>query len=164
DNDTSVCEIGYSLREWAGSSIEVIQKMAYKMLKKFKKYWSVISGVMGMAVILDPRYKIKFLELLLPKIYGQEKTIQDGLAVIGDGIDKITDSVAFWTATPKKEQKLKEAARELEIVSMKQLAIDCKTRWNSTYLMLSVFVLYKDVFRRLKARDSQYKCLPKERD
>nr|GEV77697.1 hypothetical protein [Tanacetum cinerariifolium] len=29
---------------------------------------------MGMAVILDPRYKIKILELLLPKIYGQEKT------------------------------------------------------------------------------------------
>ncbi|GJR66517.1 zinc finger BED domain-containing protein RICESLEEPER 2-like protein [Tanacetum coccineum] len=69
----SVCEIGYSLREWAGSSAEVIQKMASKMLENFNKYWSVISGVMGMAAILDPRYKLKFLELLLPKIYGQEK-------------------------------------------------------------------------------------------
>nr|GEV15745.1 hypothetical protein [Tanacetum cinerariifolium] len=68
-----VCEIGYSLREWDGSSIEVIQKMASKMLEKFNKYWSVISRVIGMATILDPRYKMKFLELLLPKIYGQEK-------------------------------------------------------------------------------------------
>lgn len=69
----SVCEIGYSLREWVGSFAEVIQKMASKMLEKFNKYWSVISGVMGMATVLDPRYKMKFLELLLPKIYGQEK-------------------------------------------------------------------------------------------
>ena len=90
--------------------------------------------------------------------------VQDGLAVIGDGIDRIRDSVAFWTATPKREQKFEEAAHQLEISSTKKLALDCKTRWNSTYLMLSVAVLYKDVFRRLKARDSQYKCLPKERD
>ncbi|GJR74545.1 zinc finger BED domain-containing protein RICESLEEPER 2-like protein [Tanacetum coccineum] len=90
--------------------------------------------------------------------------VQDGLAVIGDGIDRIRDSVAFWTATPKREQKFEEAARQLEISSTKQLALDCKTRWNSTYLMLSGAVIYKDVFKRLKARDSQYKCLPKERD
>nr|GEX90383.1 zinc finger BED domain-containing protein RICESLEEPER 2-like [Tanacetum cinerariifolium] len=70
---TSVCEIGYFLREWSRSSVEVIHKMASKMLEKCNKYCSVISGIMGMTVILDPRYELKFLELLLPKIYGQEK-------------------------------------------------------------------------------------------
>ncbi|GJZ47739.1 zinc finger BED domain-containing protein RICESLEEPER 2-like protein [Tanacetum coccineum] len=90
--------------------------------------------------------------------------VQDGLAVIGDGINRIRDIVAFWTATPKREQKFEETTRQLEISSTKQLTLYCKTRWNSTYLMLSGAVLYKDVFKRLKARDSQYKCLPKERD
>ncbi|GJU47803.1 zinc finger BED domain-containing protein RICESLEEPER 2-like protein [Tanacetum coccineum] len=65
--------------------------------------------------------------------------VQDGLAVIGDGIDRIRDSVAFWTATPKREQKFEEAARQLEISSTKQLALDCKTRssggpWNAAVL------------------------------
>ena len=69
----SICEIGYSLREWAVSSIEVIRDMASEMLLKFNKYWSVINGVMGTAAVLDPRYKLKVVELLLPTLYGNEK-------------------------------------------------------------------------------------------
>ncbi|GKD45492.1 zinc finger BED domain-containing protein RICESLEEPER 2-like protein, partial [Tanacetum coccineum] len=101
----SVCEIGYCLREWASSSVEVIQKMASKMLEKFNKYWSVISGVMGMAAVLDPRYKMKFLKLLLPKIYGQEKasneilTLQEFVKSLFKGdsldIDAGIEGVAF---------------------------------------------------------------------
>ncbi|GJW49837.1 hypothetical protein Tco_0091188 [Tanacetum coccineum] len=36
-------------------------------------YGQYISGPMGKACSFNPRYKMKFLELLLPKIYGQEK-------------------------------------------------------------------------------------------
>ncbi|CAI9297092.1 unnamed protein product [Lactuca saligna] len=66
-------EIGYSLREWTKSPIEEIKVMANQMLSKFNKYWSVIHGIMGMAAVLDPRYKLKFVELLLPVLYGEEK-------------------------------------------------------------------------------------------
>ncbi|XP_024984077.1 zinc finger BED domain-containing protein RICESLEEPER 2-like [Cynara cardunculus var. scolymus] len=90
--------------------------------------------------------------------------VQDGLAVLGDGIERIRDSVAFWTASPKRNQKFEEAARQLGISSTKKLAIDCKTRWNSTYLMISVAIVYKDVFQRLHQRESQYKSLPTQRD
>ncbi|XP_023745566.1 zinc finger BED domain-containing protein RICESLEEPER 3-like [Lactuca sativa] len=65
--------IGYSLREWT-ESIEEIREMADQMVSKFNKYWSVIHGIMGMAAVLDPRYKLKFVELLLPMLYGEEKT------------------------------------------------------------------------------------------
>lgn len=68
-----ICEIGYSLREWTNSPIEDIKDMASQMLLKFNKYWSVIHGIMGMAAVLDPRYKLKFVELLLPVLYGEEK-------------------------------------------------------------------------------------------
>nr|KAJ0195264.1 hypothetical protein LSAT_V11C700377110 [Lactuca sativa] len=40
---------------------------------KFNKYWSIIHGIMGMAAVLDPRYKLKFVELLFPVLYGEEK-------------------------------------------------------------------------------------------
>lgn len=90
--------------------------------------------------------------------------VQDGLDVIGNGIKRIRSSVSFRTASPKRQQKFEEAARQLEISSTKKLSLDCKTRWNSTYLMLSVAIIYKDVFKRLKGRDPQYDCLPTERD
>ncbi|KAE8661807.1 Scarecrow-like protein 28 [Hibiscus syriacus] len=90
--------------------------------------------------------------------------VQDGLSVIGDGIERIKDSVYFWSATQKRIEKFEEAARHLTIDCSKQLSLDCKTRWNSTYLMLSVAIVYKDVFKRLKQREAQYRSLPTDRD
>ncbi|KAH9762358.1 BED-type domain-containing protein [Citrus sinensis] len=66
--------------------------------------------------------------------------VKDGLSVIHKEVEKIRESV--------KETK--------------NLALDCKTRWNSTYLMLSTALLYKDVFIRLKERDRNYTSLPSE--
>ncbi|KAE8709865.1 hypothetical protein F3Y22_tig00110328pilonHSYRG00714 [Hibiscus syriacus] len=90
--------------------------------------------------------------------------VQDGLSVIGDGIERIRDSVYFWSATQKRIEKFEEAARHLTIDCSKKLSLDCKTRWNSTYLMLSVAIVYKDVFKRLKQREAQYRSLPTDRD
>ncbi|XP_038995861.1 zinc finger BED domain-containing protein RICESLEEPER 2-like [Hibiscus syriacus] len=90
--------------------------------------------------------------------------VQDGLSVIGDGIDRIRDNVYFWSATKKRIEKFEEAARHLTIYCSKKLSLDCKTRWNSTYLMLSVAIVYKDVFKCLKQRETQYISLPTDRD
>ena len=68
-----ICEISFSLHEWMKSSIDEISLMAYKMVSKFDKYWSIIHGIMGMTAVLDPRYKLKFVELLMPALYGPEK-------------------------------------------------------------------------------------------
>ena len=68
-----ICEVGYSLRDWAESPDDMIKDMASRMLIKFDKYWSVIHGIMGMAAVLDPRYKLKFVELLLPVLYGEDR-------------------------------------------------------------------------------------------
>ncbi|KAF7832271.1 zinc finger BED domain-containing protein RICESLEEPER 2-like [Senna tora] len=35
--------------------------------------------------------------------------VQDGLSVITEGIEKVRNSVAFWIATPKREQTFREA-------------------------------------------------------
>ncbi|XP_038679444.1 zinc finger BED domain-containing protein RICESLEEPER 2-like [Tripterygium wilfordii] len=90
--------------------------------------------------------------------------VQRGLSEIEDCIENVRNSVSFWTASPKREQTFREAARQLHITSTKQLVLDCKTRWNSIYLMLTVAIGYKDVFTRLKKKESLYKCLPSESD
>ncbi|CAN0915443.1 Putative AC transposase [Linum grandiflorum] len=88
--------------------------------------------------------------------------VQDGLSVIEGCIEMIRDSVLHWTASPKRRQKFAEVVRLLHINSSLELVLDCRTRWNSTYLMLSTTLIYKDVFHRLKQRDLSYTCLPSE--
>ena len=44
------------------------------------------------------------------------------------------------------------------------LILDCKTRWNSTFLMLSIALEYKDVFHRLSHREPLYKHVPNDLD
>ncbi|KAL5748544.1 hypothetical protein ACOSP7_025584 [Xanthoceras sorbifolium] len=90
--------------------------------------------------------------------------VKDGLSVIGDGIERIRDSVAYWVATPKRLERFTEAARQLNIGCRQRLVLDCKTKWNSTYLMLTIALKYKNVFSRLSARDRQYKNVPQEKN
>ena len=46
--------------------------MARQMILKFDKYWSIIHGIMGVATVLDPRYKLMLVELLFPVLFGQD--------------------------------------------------------------------------------------------
>ncbi|GFS31712.1 hypothetical protein Acr_00g0018780 [Actinidia rufa] len=55
---------------------------------------------------------------------------------MGEGVERIRDSVHFWMTTPSRVEKFEEAARQLRVQSTKKLALDCRTRWNSTYVML----------------------------
>ena len=64
-----ICEIKMALSEWVNSPNEVIQNMAEKMLQKFDSYWSVIHVIMGVATVLDPRYKMELLEFYFESIY-----------------------------------------------------------------------------------------------
>ena len=52
----------------------------------------------------------------------------------------------------------------MNIPFKKKLFVDCRTRWNSTYLMLQVAIQFKKVFDRLSQRESQYKVLPSAHD
>ena len=90
--------------------------------------------------------------------------MKSGLEAIEFGVERIHDSVTFWTATPKRIEKFEEAARQLKLGYDKRLVLDCKTRWNSTYLMLSVSLNYKDVFYCLKQSEPQYKSLLEDND
>ncbi|XP_075665975.1 zinc finger BED domain-containing protein RICESLEEPER 2-like [Castanea sativa] len=90
--------------------------------------------------------------------------VQDRLSLIGDGIERIRDSVIYWIGLPKRRQKFDENARQLRVQCTKELVLDCKTHWNSTYLMLSTPLTYKDVFSHLAKREASYTCLSYDYD
>jgi hypothetical protein len=90
--------------------------------------------------------------------------VKDGLEVIKNSIAKIHESVAFWTATPKRVGKFEEIAKHVKVKNEHKLGLDCKTRWNSTYKMLSIALPYKAVFNRATCVEKLFDCAPSEEE
>jgi hypothetical protein len=87
--------------------------------------------------------------------------VKDGMSVMEHGIDSLREIVGFWSATPKRHEKFEKMAIQMTGKYEKRITLDCKTRWNSTYTMLSTALLYQDVFERLAARAP---CVPTTED
>uniref|UniRef100_A0A803KYL0 Transposase n=1 Tax=Chenopodium quinoa TaxID=63459 RepID=A0A803KYL0_CHEQI len=49
---------------------DYLKEMVKPMLEKFDKYWSDYNFYLSCAAILDPRYKVKFVEYCFSKLYG----------------------------------------------------------------------------------------------
>ena len=78
--------------------------------------------------------------------------VKDRLPIIENVIDNIYDNVSYWSTSPPRVEKFMDVAHYLKLSCTKKLSLDCKTCWNSTYLMLVIAIEYRDVFSRLKLR------------
>ncbi|KAK2642044.1 hypothetical protein Ddye_023807 [Dipteronia dyeriana] len=58
------------LKQNKESSDVFLQKMAIQMYNKYYKYWGEFSVVLTITLILDPRYKMTFIEFAYKTIYG----------------------------------------------------------------------------------------------
>ncbi|KAH7859226.1 hypothetical protein Vadar_033361 [Vaccinium darrowii] len=78
-----VCKIKMALTDWAKiyesnevedmytmKKREMMRDMASKMIEKYDKYWTTIHGILGVAAVLDPRFKMKLVEYYFNRIYG----------------------------------------------------------------------------------------------
>ena len=59
-----------TLKQGNESEDEYMRRMVKQMLVKFEKYWSEFSVVLTIAVILDPHYKLRFVDFCYQKLYG----------------------------------------------------------------------------------------------
>ena len=65
-----------TLNEWIMSSNVVISTMEKSMVAKFEAYWNVIHKLMGVAAILDPRYKMTLLHFYFLLVYPNDYSEQ----------------------------------------------------------------------------------------
>ncbi|XP_039145917.1 zinc finger BED domain-containing protein RICESLEEPER 2-like [Dioscorea cayenensis subsp. rotundata] len=89
--------------------------------------------------------------------------VQFGLSKIESVIENIRDSVVHIKQSEGRLIMFSEIVQQLQL-PYRKLVLDCKTRWNSTYEMLSVALKFKDVFPRYKDRDITYDCCPSNED
>ena len=59
--------------------------------------------------------------------------VKHGLEIIAAAIERIHDSVVYWTTSAARIENFEEAARQFRIASTKKLCLNCKTSWNSTF-------------------------------
>ncbi|XP_072058014.1 zinc finger BED domain-containing protein RICESLEEPER 3-like [Arachis hypogaea] len=86
--------------------------------------------------------------------------VPDESVSVKESVEKIRNSVVYWTSTSKRHETFVSWCSKSGVPFTKKLSLDCMTRWNSTYVMLETAWLYRDVFARLKQKDSNYKSVP----
>ncbi|XP_058750244.1 zinc finger BED domain-containing protein RICESLEEPER 2-like [Vicia villosa] len=89
--------------------------------------------------------------------------VQDGLSQIKDVIGKVRESVKYINHN---DARLKAFCDVVEQKGLKdrKLILDCPTRWNSTYHMLSAALKFKIAFPSYKEREPHYKYAPSTED
>ncbi|XP_031268523.1 zinc finger BED domain-containing protein RICESLEEPER 2-like [Pistacia vera] len=89
--------------------------------------------------------------------------VQDGLYQIKHIIEDIRDTVSYINSSESRLKVFAEIVQQRRL-PFRKLILDCKTRWNSTYDMLTTAMQFRRVFPCLKERDLSYHYCPKEED
>nr|KAJ0219907.1 hypothetical protein LSAT_V11C200100330 [Lactuca sativa] len=72
-------------------------------------------------------------------------------------IEDIHETVTFINQNEGRLNLFSEIVQQLQLPHRK-LILECKTRWNSTYQMLSAAIKFKEVFPMYKEREPRYLC------
>ncbi|GKA32046.1 zinc finger BED domain-containing protein RICESLEEPER 2-like protein [Tanacetum coccineum] len=72
---------------------------------------------------------------------------------VGISVDRVRVAIRWVRQSPARLKRFKEFAIMDNIVCQNSLCLDVPTRWNSTYLMLSVAIEYEKVFDRFSEED-----------
>ncbi|KAG5540966.1 hypothetical protein RHGRI_021004 [Rhododendron griersonianum] len=89
--------------------------------------------------------------------------VQDGLGEIKGITDRVREGVKYLAASEAQLIQFGEIVKNLQL-PLKKLILDCSTRWNSTYMMLSTALAFKNVFPMYKARDVGFVYVPSVED
>ncbi|XP_047334160.1 zinc finger BED domain-containing protein RICESLEEPER 2-like isoform X2 [Impatiens glandulifera] len=97
-----ICDVHIHLMEWCRSSYEFTRSLALKMKAKFDKYWNKCSLPLAVAVILDPRFKMKLVEYCYPQIYGENAS--NSIKEVSNGIRGLFSEYCICTNSIDQDQ------------------------------------------------------------
>ena len=89
--------------------------------------------------------------------------VQDGVSKIQHIIENVREGVKYINTSTQHLTMFSDTTKQLQLPN-KRLILDCCTRWNATYAILSCALEFKQVFSRYQQRDPNYKHLPSEDD
>ncbi|KAI3947541.1 hypothetical protein MKW92_001858 [Papaver armeniacum] len=84
----------------------------------------------------------------------------DALNSMQELITKVRESVKYVKTSQIHDEKFLELKEQLQVPSSKDLILDDKTQWNTTYLMLVAAMELREVFSCLDTADPDYKIAP----
>ncbi|KAK1562265.1 hypothetical protein Q3G72_009084 [Acer saccharum] len=61
-----------TLKQNLDSDDPFFKEMSNQMYSKFQKYWADFSTILAIGIILDPRYKMEFIQFVYDRLYGAE--------------------------------------------------------------------------------------------
>ena len=82
--------------------------------------------------------------------------VKDGLTIVNESIMRIRSAVRYVRRTPSRFQRFKKCIDRETITFKGYVGLDCETRWNATYTMLSSAVKHMKTFIELEFTDQQY--------
>ncbi|XP_016185598.1 zinc finger BED domain-containing protein RICESLEEPER 2-like [Arachis ipaensis] len=173
-------------RKTARSDCLAIYEVEKKQLKTLLQGWNLQKRVLSFVQVPTPRHGIDVADAIfkalkdtisdnnsLPiggslfhvRCYAHilNLLVQDGLGKIKGIIHKVRESVKYVNFNDSRFKTFVEIA-ENKCLKEKKLIIDCPTRWNSTYNMLSVALKFKSVFLVYKEREPHYSYEPSSED
>lgn len=89
--------------------------------------------------------------------------VQDRLGEIKGITNRVREGVKYLAASEARLIQFGEIVKNLQL-PLKKLILDCSTRWNSTYMILSTALAFKNVFPMYKARDVGFVYVPSVED
>jgi hAT family C-terminal dimerisation region/Domain of unknown function (DUF4413) len=103
-----------------------LSAMTNKMMGKYEKYWGNIEKVNSLiyvAVILDPRHKLKFMEFALVNLYGEEKSkkmikkVNDNLTLLFDGYKILHGSIINDQGGRSTQRKIAPVVEDIGVLT-----------------------------------------------
>jgi hypothetical protein len=82
--------------------------------------------------------------------------VHDGLKEVDLSVKRVRAATKYIRNVGSRIAKFKEIVEEEKLTNKPFLKLDVPTRWNSTYLMLKIVIVYEKVFARLADKDMSY--------
>ncbi|KAJ3678545.1 hypothetical protein LUZ60_002348 [Juncus effusus] len=115
-----ICKIQIVLKEKSRSMDYLINKVATRMLSIFDEYWREFSTILSVSVVLDPRYKMEFVEYAFKKIHeGEDERFVGQVKQSFQAL--FNEYKGNFASGSKKGEKNKEKEKNTEEISQLEL-------------------------------------------
>ncbi|MCL7049065.1 hypothetical protein MKW94_017331 [Papaver nudicaule] len=151
--------IGVCLGDWG-----LENKLFSITLEKFMSSDTDTASLRGYLSIKNPL--ILKGQLLIEHCYAHvlSSLATDALHSMQELISKVRESVKYVKTSMIHDEKFLELKEQLQVPTSKNLVLDDKTQWSTTYLMLVAALELREVFSCLDTADPDYKIAPSADD